>query len=1069
MKRLYFILICLSSFNQAAAQNTVNGSVRAEKDKQPITGAIIRVLQTDMVVHSNKDGEFALTFTGDTAEMEITAIGYERLRMTVARTAKSITVLLKEHVTLLDEVEVYTGYQSLPRERLTGSFSHIDSETFNKQVGVDVLSRLEAVASGLAVDRGTSAGEIINVRGINTLTATMMGPLIVVDNFPYDGDINNINPNDIESVSILKDAAAASIWGARASNGVIVITTKRGSFNQPITIDFNTNVRVGSKPNLSYIQQISSSDFIDVERMLFESNYYTSQINSVTRPALSPVVELLIRRQSANPAEQEEIDQSIDRFRGYDVRDEFSRYMYQRSVDQQYSLNLKGGSERLAWTASAGMDNNMDNLGAKFRRYNVRFHNTYRPFERLALTSSILYTHTVSGNGRPGYGEIGRNDQYIYPYARFADEKGRALPIDRDVRSLWADTVGNGGLLDWKYYPLDDYKHVSQRTSVDDILLNLGANFRMLEGLDVDLKYLFERQGTDINNLSGAESYAARNTVNRFSQIDESGNVARIVPAGGILDQRYTRLESNNLRLQANFNRKWQSHEVAAIGGWELRSSNTSGSSSRLYGFNVRTLTSAQIDFARQYPYINGGSLQLIPNVTAVSDRTTNFISYFANTSYTYRGRYSLSASGRRDASNLFGLRTNDQWNPFWSIGASWNISEETFFSNRVVPYLRIRATYGFSGNISPSMVAVTTIGYQPVTNNFTQGPMAFFQSYHDPELRWEKTGMTNLALDFRTAKNRVSGSVDFFYKRGMDLFGRAVLDYTGGIGPTVIKNAASMRGMGMDVALRSHNISGNKVNWHTNFNFSTARDRITEYYLANRNANNFVNTPSNVQVSGVEGKPVYAIYSYRWAGLDPQTGEPRGYINGEISNNYAQLTGSATQLEDLVYHGPATPTMYGSFGNTFSFKGISLDFAFVYKLGYYFRRHSINYQELFTNWVGHSDFAQRWQEPGDEAFTEVPAMVYPTAFNKNSFYAGSEILVEQGDHIRLQYINLTYDFGKTDPPAGPFRRLTIYANVSNIGIVWRANGQGIDPDYNSSLRRTPPPTIYAFGIRASL
>lgn len=1068
MKKLYLSLIFISCLSQAFAQNILTGTVRAETDKQPVVGAAVRVLQNNTISSTDERGEFRLSFAGDHAEIEITSIGYEPVRIAVGAKTKTIDVLLKESMTEIAEVEISTGYQALPRERLTGAFSHIDNETFNHQVGTDILSRLEAVANGLTVDKGTSIGERIHIRGINTLTHGMMGPLVVVDNFPYDGDINNINPNDVEGITILKDAAAASIWGARAANGVIVITTKKGSFNQPITVDFNSNVRVGNKPDLSYIRQMSSSDFIDVEQMLFERNYYNNQINSVNRPALSPVVELLIRRQDATPAEIAEIDRAIDQLRGHDIRDDFHQYMYRHSLDQQYSLNLRGGGERLAWTASAGADNNMDYLGAKYQRYNIRLQNTYKPFERLSLTSSILYTHTANVTGKPGYGGVGRGNQYIYPYARFVDDDGRSIPIDKDVRSSWAETVGNDGLLDWKYYPLDDYRHVSNRVSVDDILLNLGVNYTILPGLDVDLKYLFERQNANGRNVSGSESYEARDMVNRFSQLDDQGNIVRVVQQGAILNQSSSLMQSNNFRVQSNYRQAWNLHEVAAIAGWELRRSNTLGNSSRLYGFNERTLTFGHVDYTRPYPLITSGSQQFIPNLAGVSDRATNFISYFANASYIYKGRYSLSASARRDASNLFGLRTNDQWNPFWSIGASWDLSEETFFANSIIPYLRLRATYGLSGNISPSMVAATTIGFIG-TNEFTQTPWAVFTNYYNSELRWEQSRMTNLALDFRMANSRISGSIDFFFKRGIDLFGRAILDYTRGIGSEITKNEASIKGSGIDVDLRVQAIRGGSFNWATSVNFSAVRDEITEYHLPNRNANSFVNTSSSLQISRVEGKPVYAIYSYRWAGLDPQTGDPRGYIGGEVSSNYAQLTGAATQLEDLIYHGPANPTIYGSLGNSLSYKSVSLSFGFVYKFGHYFRRASINYQQLFTNWVGHADYANRWQQPGDEAHTHVPSLVYPTATNKNNFYAGSEVLVEKADHIRLQYLNLSYDFSKLGLQKLPFTNLSIYANASNLGIIWRANGRGIDPDYNGGLSRMPQPPIYALGIRAGL
>src|SRR5690606_25447134 len=264
-----------------------------------------------------------------------------------------------------------------------------------------------------------------------------------------------------------------------------------------------------------------------------------------------------------------------------------------------------------------------------------RLHSTYKPLDRLTLTSSISYTYRTSANGKPGYGEVGRSGMYIYPYARFADELGNPLPVARDVRTSWADTVAHGGLLDWNYYPLIDHEQVSNRTYVDDILLNLGANYTILPGLDVDFKYLFERQHTKGRNHNGEQSYFARNMVNRFSQVEEGGAISRAVPVGAILDQINNLVESNNVRIQSNFNKAWRQHQITAIAGWELRRANRTGNRTRLFGYNDRTLVFSPVDLTRQYPIINGSGSQYITDNTSVFNNTTNFISYFSNASYT--------------------------------------------------------------------------------------------------------------------------------------------------------------------------------------------------------------------------------------------------------------------------------------------------------------------------------------------------------------------------------------------------------------------------------------------------
>lgn len=1067
--KIYLIITYIGflSYLNVHAQSFV-GTVRSGANGLPIVGADVRVLPKGMSTRTDPNGMFRIPDVELPLTIEIGSMGYEKVKLTIDSDTLQKTIYLQDSNVLIEEVEISTGYQTLPQERLTGAFNHINNETFNKQVGTDVLSRLEAVAGGLTMDRGTSQTPRIDIRGINTLSSGMRGPLIVVDNFPYDGNIENINPNNVKDITILKDAAAASIWGARAANGVIVITTKKGNFDQPIRINANSNMRFANIPDLSYIPQMSSSDFIDVEQMLFQQNYYTSQENSASRPALSPVVELLIRKRTASTEEAIEIDQTIDALRAHDVRNDFNQHMYRSSLEQQHSLDLSGGNERFAWLASGGMDNNIGHLHTKMQRYNLRMHNTYKPIDGMTLTGGVLYTHRKNQNGRPGYGDIGKGTGYLYPYARFADENGEALPLDIDIRSSWAQEVGNGNLLDWRYYPLNNYKHVSNSAVTDDLVLNFGVNYRILRGWEMDVKYLFERELTIGNNLSGEQSYVARNTVNRFTQVDEEGDLTYVVPKGSILDRSDNVMQSNNLRVQTNYNGIWEDHALAVIGGWELRRSGSQGGRSRLYGYNEENLTFGKVDLTRQYRILNSNGSQFITDNAGVNEGTTNFISYFANASYTFRNRYSLTASGRRDASNLFGLRTNDQWNPFWSVGASWQISEESFISNEWFQNLRLRMTHGVSGNINPEMVAVTTISYIG-TNAFTQAPIANVLNYYDSELRWEKTAMTNIALDFSTLGNRLSGSIDVFFKRSTDLFAPAVLDYTAGIGPTKIKNVADMKGKGIDVEIKTRNLDGAGLRWDSRLNASLVKDEITDYHLSNLQGSNFISTTSLSRISGVKGKPVYGMYSYRWAGLDPETGQPRGYLDGEVSDNYAQLVGNRTQLDDLVYHGSANPLVFGSFGNTLSYKGFSFDFALLFKFGYYFRRSSINYHQLFSNWLGHRDFAERWQVPGDEMITEVPSLVYPTTANANNFYAGSEVLVERGDHIRLQYINFSHDLAIYESIHKMFRQCEFYVNVSNLGLIWRANENRIDPDYNFGLNRTVPPTIYAVGLRLGL
>jgi hypothetical protein len=272
------------------------------------------------------------------------------------------------------------------------------------------------------------------------------------------------------------------------------------------------------------------------------------------------------------------------------------------------------------------------------------------------------------------------------------------------------------------------------------------------------------------------------------------------------------------------------------------------------------------------------------------------------------------------------------------------------------------------------------------------------------------------------------------------------------------------MEGRGVDIEVNTININ-KKIKWTSVFNCSFYKDKVVKYYLPNKQGSSFINYGE--AYSGVEGKPVYSVFSYKWAGLDPLTGDPQGYINGVVSKDYAALTGSNTLVTDMVYNGPLLPTAFGSVGNTVSWKHISLTARIIYKLGYYFRRPSIDYSNLFGSWIGHSDYTQRWQKPGDEQFTNVPSLVYPNISARDAFYIGSETLIDKGDNIRLQYINLSYEIGKSQFKKLPFRQARLFVIMNNLGLLWKANKDGIDPDFKGNS--IPPSKSIAIGFSADL
>lgn len=1059
----YFMLILLIGFSATVkSQYQLKGSVRSTASNLPLPNASLRIKGQPNVSRTDAAGHFSIVIPNKETTLAVSHIGHVTKEIQLTFDGKEITILLDEVTNILNEVKVSTGYQTLPKERTTGSFSVVSNHLLNEQVSTNLLTRLEAVANGLITDRNTTSSGRLMIRGLSTIQG-IKEPLIILDNFPYEGDPNLINPNDIDNVTILKDAAAASIWGSKAGNGVIVMTSKKGKFNQPIQIAFSANSTIGAKPNLFDIPQISTSDFIDVETMLFDKGYYASDLNAVNKPVLSPVVELLLKRANGDENTKASINRQIAEMKTLDVRNDFKKYVYQTSLNQQYALNLNGGTDAVNWLISTGYDQNSGTLNEKLKRFSLRGQHTIRLFKNLTLSSGIFYTQSNNAEGRPGYGNISSKNNALYPYAQLADADGNPLAIPKDWRLSYLQTL-DSKLLNWQYYPLEDMNYHQVNGAVNSVTLNTGINYKLPFGLNADIKYQYQRQQALNKNLSSKERYFVRNLINSFTQITADGTVTNVIPPGGILDQSAELLRSDQVRGTLTYDKTWNHHSIIALAGAELRNRKNSGSNGRLYGYDEHTLTFKNVDYDHEYPNFISNLKSFIPSSGDLSETLTRFVSTFANAAYTYRNKYTLSASARRDASNLFGVNTNDKWKPLWSAGLSWNIGAEPFFNNNLFTFLKLRATYGYSGNVDARKTGVSTISYVGI-NPSTSTPYSRFNTYANPELKWETVKTINLGLDFRTLGNRLTGSVEYYDKRGHDLFGTTPVDYTSGIGSTVLRNVASMSGRGFDVELNSQNIKG-AFEWTSSINLSTNHDKVEKYYLKSKQGSTFLSGTNTI--SGLEGNPVYSVFAYKWAGLDPSTGDPMGFLKGKISKVYAQITGVGTQVDDLRNFGSALPTIFGSVGNTFSYKDVSLTIRISYKLGYYFRRTSIDYPSLYSSWIGHADFADRWQQSGDENSTNVPALVYPFSARMQTLYTYSEPLISKGDHIRFQYVSLSYNLDQRRLGNLPIKNLRLFCNVNNPGVIWRANKHGIDPDFNAGTSM-PVPVSISFGLQTNL
>jgi TonB-linked SusC/RagA family outer membrane protein len=1047
---ILFLVILQGSFlGTVYAQTGFNAKVIDMESQAPLPQATIQVNGQNKSAVSDVNGLFSFILPSGKYQLNIKYLGYHTLDTLIELPTKNILLFpLKRITNQLAEVVISTGYQNLPRERATGSFTHVDNNTLSLQIGTNIINRLEGITSAISVDNKTAAGTMM-VRGLSTIRGPRE-PLIILDNFPYEGSLDNINPNDIESVTVLKDAAAASIWGARAGNGVIVLTSKKAKYGQPLKINANASMNVVQSPDLYYQQQMSPGEFVEVEQFLFSKGYYTSQENATTRQALTPVVEIMIAARDGKITSAQR-DAQLNQLKSQDLRKQLDQYIYQNAINQQYNLDIQGGDKQAAYIIGVGYDQNKNDLDAAYRRLTLKVDHQLKITEKLTLNTRFNYNQSFTGSGKSNL-----NNDKLPLYTNIADEEGNPLSVIKDYRQSYTSTLGNGQLFSWDYYPLTDYQANLNTTKLQEILINGLLSYKIIKGLQLDLRYQYQRQNTTGKLVQGLDSYYTRRTINLYTTFD-GGVMKRNVPLGEILNNSGNLLIVNNARAQLNYNLDIAKHQLVVLAGAEAKNSNSFSSNNTVYGYNDELLTSQNVDFANTYPTIINGSRAFIPNSQSSNSSLYRFVSLFSNTAYTYDNKYTISLSGRKDASNLFGVKANDRWNILWSSGASWLISGEDFYKVSMLPYLKLRASYGASGNIDPAMSAITTLTYSS-TSPYTQLPFINFSTFANPELRWEKVKMFNIGLDFSSNIHGLSGSVEYYQKSAKDLFGQEIVDYTTGIGSSIVKNTASMKAWGMDIELKASMDLG-RFKWTPNLFVNLYRDKVTDYYLSTQTGSTYVN--GDRVVSGIVGKPVYSMLSYNWAGLDA-VGDPQGIFNGVVSKNYANLTGSTTKISDLVYSGPLYAPFSGGFGNTFQYQNFSVSIQLNFKAGNYFRRETISYSSLFSSRTGHADYAKRWQKSGDELVTDVPALAYPVVAGRDPFYGASVATIEKGDLIRLKYINLSYTFNRQTIKQLPFKQVQLFAVANNLGLLWTANNNGLDPDYSS----IPASKSIAFGIR---
>ncbi|WP_164714144.1 SusC/RagA family TonB-linked outer membrane protein [Chitinophaga rhizosphaerae] len=1057
---------------------TVTGLVM-DNDGVVLPGVTIMVKGEPKGGVTNGEGRFRIEKVLPKSTLVINSIGFLSRQYRLDGERK-VTFILEPAVSQIEPVEVTanTGYQVLKKKETPGTYTVIDSLLINRPVSPNILDRLEGLGSGMLTFRtpgminwfpkmpdGADVG--FYIRGFNTISPNRVNPnpLIILDNFPYEGNLTNINPNDIASITILKDAAATSIWGARSANGVIVLTTKRGKYVEKMKIDFNMSMTLGLKPNLNDdIHFIESKDYVEMERSLFTKGFYDQDINNTfNRPALSPVVSLMQKNKNGDISLRE-LDTQLNELKKNDVRRDFSKYSYRNSLGEQYSIGIRGGTKDFTYYLSLGHDRNRTKLVNNYQnRTSIIYNNFIKPTKNLEINAYINYTQNNLQNGNVVMFRSlqSRNGKFteLYPYASFSNNQNEKVPIVKDFNVEYTDSLQKLGFLDWNYYPLDEIGNKSNKITLQNLILRASITYNFLKRFKANLSYQNQRQIISSNYYFDAESYFVRDLVNTFSTFNPiTKKVTQQLPNGGIMILGDFDWRANNLRTSLEFAHKIRRHAFRLLVGSELRELKADGSERAQAGYNdINGIPVTNINPNVSYPITPNG-LSKFNNYLDfdgfASSLLNRYISYYSVADYNLDQKIEINLVARRDGANLFGARTNHKFSPFWSVGGGWAIDKEEFWNVETVNRLKVRASIGTGGNVYHG-AAYLTVRKNPDLDPLTGLPTSVISNPPNEDLRWERTKMKNVGIEIALFNNHIEASFDLFSKRSTDLVQRFDLAPQTGFTNAQL-NSAQSKTRGGEVSIEGNWKPSKTTRWRPRFNLSWFSDKLLEYDQQPIRQTIILLDARNNMLR-VEGKSSKGMYSYKWAGLDPKTGDPQGYLDGQVSKNYSGILNNF-HTDSLVYHGSGVPLIFGTFMNDVSYKHWTLSFTLAYKFKYYFRRPGMPTSYVNLLKVPHEDYVKRWKQPGDERFTSVPSLSFSIDDLRYQFYQKSEVWVEKADNIRLQDIRVSYVVSKMGNSKSIFKHVEFYSYLNNIGILWRANKLGLDPDvqYSAVLESYP-------------
>lgn len=899
-------------------------------------------------------------------------------------------------------------------------------------------------------------GNSIVIRGQSTINANTQ-PAIIVDGFPTSLSLDDINPNDIESITVLRDAAAASIWGVRASNGVIVITTKRGDESSKPKFAYTTSLRITEMPEIGALQLANSSQYIDAELESLDRGWFNLSLPN-GNIGYSRVYEIYKNRHDGIISNEEAAQQFniLRSNNSYGQTDLFFR----NSMSQQHDLSVSGATKTNNYYVSLNFqENKFQSIGNNDSRIKLSIKNTYQIHPKIAISTNVNISQIQSDNNGVGVYSFVRQK----PYELFVDANGDYVPVYDGMRSQQrvSDLMAMG-FYDWNNNLKRDLDNSDNSTINFAPKIITGLSIDLLDGLKYSGSFMYESRRYRNEAFFNEEMYKTRDLVNRFTRITGSGLDSQL-PRGPIFEYNNYNLESLTLRNQLTYSKNLNEdkHRIDAALGTEISKVKSKQEKGRYFNYDKKLLTYSAIDEKTLGEGVTGwnGSVQYLPPIwRPIFEEENRYFSYYFNGAYTYDNRFTASVSGRIDKSNLFGASANDRITPLYSIGGSWNISNERFFNSKVINSLKVRATTGENGNVDKSTSKVLVA--IPMVNSYSTGEEYLTIEYpENKELKWETTRTHNFGLDMGMLNNRISLSLDYYIRNSYDLLAFSEADPSLGFSK-VYRNTASVENKGFDLAVRTL-LFDNDFGWNVDFNISHNKNKVTKVYMPSPTVDNYLTGGYTRQI---EGYPIDYVYNYRWAGLSTD-GHPQIYDNQ--GNVYASSDPDVTpEIDWLTYAGSTSPKFYGSLINNLRYKRLKLNTVFTYKFG-----HVMRLPTVYVRGNGHvlAEVDQRWRQPGDENHTDIPRMydVLNEPYLRSQFANANDNRTKDASFVRFSSLSLVYDFAN-GILGKDIKMLQLQAQATNIAL-WTKNDRGIDPeaiDLRYGHLSLPNPSVYTLGLR---